>query len=62
MIDDFKGGYMVIEYLIKLGYMCIGIIILDIFFYNVYECYEGYLVCMKDYKFIVKDIWIVSGD
>lgn len=61
-IDDFKGGYMATEHLIKLGHTRIGIIISDTSFYNVHARYEGYLACMKDYKLTVKDTWIVSGD
>lgn len=61
-IDDFKGGFMATEHLIKLGHRKIGIIISDTSFYNVHERYEGYLACMKEYKLTVQDSWIVSGD
>ncbi|WP_099222318.1 LacI family DNA-binding transcriptional regulator [Listeria costaricensis] len=61
-VDDYEGGYMATKHLIELGHRAIGIIIADASFYNVFERFEGYKACMRDYGITVKQEWITSGD
>ncbi len=47
--DNFKGGYIATEYLIKLGHKKIGIISVDMKINTVRERFEGYKKALNDY-------------
>lgn len=61
-VDDCEVVYEIIEYLIQLGYQCIGFFWGGSLYCFLGECYVGYEVVLKDYGMIVDKYLVVQGD
>lgn len=73
LCDDFKDGYfcvyvddcdvvyVIIEYLIQFGYMCIGFLWGELYYCFSFECYQGYVDVLKDYGIVFNKKLVLLG-